>query len=89
MIVNIESIPEAKRERAAVIHASMTGLLEKGEFNRLLHGLPAPKRIQAWCPLSTVGFQCEIESYPDDAACECGEYHHHVHCTHGYIIQTG
>lgn len=45
------------------------------------------KLIQAWCPHNGVG--CEFHSYPQNGECSCGEYKHHVHCQHGYIIQTG
>lgn len=86
---SLTDMPEKKRYRAAVLRASMEGLIDEAEFRRLIIGKPFLRRIQSWCPLGHVGFACEFHSYPADGECECGEYKHHVHCTHGYIIQTG
>lgn len=43
---------------------------------------------QDWCGHEPAA-ECEFLCYPADGECPCGEFKHHVHCIHGYIIQTG
>jgi len=48
----------------------------------------APKGVkltQEWCKCDQDTFLC----YPENGACSCGEWKHHVHCTCGGISQTG
>lgn len=41
---------------------------------------------QEWCRCGDAGaFLC----YPENGACSCGEFKHHVHCICGGISQTG
>lgn len=44
------------------------------------------KLSQEWCECGPAGaFLC----YPENGACSCGEFKHHVHCICGNISQTG
>ena len=46
----------------------------------------APFLKHEWCSCEKPEFLC----YPEDGACPCGEYKHHVHCKNcGGISQTG
>jgi len=49
------------------------------------------KLVGEWCPHKNCGndLKNDFYSYPEDGACSCGVHKHHVHCIHGYIIQTG
>jgi len=38
-----------------------------------------------WCSCNNPEFLC----YPEDGACECGTYKHHVHCKCGGVMQVG
>lgn len=43
------------------------------------------KLVQKWCSCDEPTFLC----YPENGACSCGEWKHHVHCVCGGISQTG
>lgn len=43
------------------------------------------KVTQEWCECDQPTFLC----YPENGACSCGEWKHHVHCVCGKISQTG
>ena len=68
----------------------MTGF-RKGESiedreTRIL-SFPSGPLVNEWCKHTDP--HCEFRCYPEDGACSCGHYRHHVHGTCGGIIQTG
>lgn len=74
----LEALPAATLGGALKIRDQERPKMTEAYLRRLLK--------QEWCECGPAGaFLC----YPENGACSCGEWKHHVHCICGGISQTG
>lgn len=55
----------------------------------ILHSSGLTELRPEWCQQDKHNIDTEFHSFPEDGECSCGVHKHHVHCTHGGIIQIG